>query len=581
MRSNSLHFAFFEEANERLAEYEEALVQLEEAPQDTILLNRIFRCAHNLKSGSALMGFHEIATFTHALEALLDRLRSGVEALTPPIVDTLLASADAIRDLLDRAKSGNVPNSLESPKSAKKALAAIHIHLENPGQANGATGALLEQTETVHREGPAKISASDDLPNSLPLDSALPFRRRANDQDAATSIRVSTERVDLLINLVGELVITQSIVSQTAACLTPDNLAVLHEAIAQMDRHARELHERIMAIRMVPVKQLFARFPRMARDLAAAVGKKVTLEMHGEETELDKTVMEKISDPLAHLIRNAIDHGLELPHGRQAAGKPEAGSVRLEAYQQGGNIYIEVADDGRGLDRDRIVDKAIRDGLIAPNQRLSDDEAFALIFRPGFSTVEHVTEISGRGVGMDVVKRNLESLGGSITIRSEAGRGARFRIKLPLTVAILDGQLVRVADQVYVLPLTALLESMRPASGSLHTIAGGGDVVMLRGQALPLLKLHRLFDVATPITDPIRGLVMIVEYEDRQAAILVDEVLGQQQVVIKSLETNFKKVEGVSGATILGDGRVALLLDVAELMDIGRIKQESQVVQVA
>jgi two-component system chemotaxis sensor kinase CheA len=387
--------------------------------------------------------------------------------------------------------------------------------------------------------------------------------------------------VDRLVNLVGELIITQSIVSQTVARCTPDNAALLREAVTQMDRHARELHEQIMAIRMVPLKLLFGRFPRMVRDLTAAVAKEAILEIRGEETELDKTVIERISDPLSHLVRNAIDHGLELPNERRAAGKPEAGRLRIEASQQGGNIYVEVADDGKGLDRDRLVAKAVRDGLIASDQELTEEEAFALIFRPGFSTAEQITEISGRGVGMDVVRRNLEALGGSITIRSEVGRGTRFRIKLPLTVAILDGQMVRVADQVYVLPMTALLESVRPASRSLHTIAEGGEVVMVRGQALPLLRLHQLFGVETLVTDPTRGLVMIVEYEDRKAAVLVDEVLGQQQVVIKSLETNFKKVEGVSGATILGDGRVALLLDVAELMDMWRTVQGRPISQVA
>ncbi len=386
----------------------------------------------------------------------------------------------------------------------------------------------------------------------------------------AGSIRVAIDKVDKLINLVGELVITQSIIAQVVGHYTPDKHAVLAEAVAQMDRHARELHERVLTVRMIPIKTLFSRFPRLVRDLATAVGKQVALEILGEETELDKTVIEKIGDPLTPLIRNAVDHGIEAIEDRQAAGKPVAGTVRIEAYQQSGNVYIDISDDGKGLDREKIVAKAIQHGFVSGDQSLTDEEVTALIFRPGFSTAAKVTELSGRGVGMDVVRRNVETLGGSITIQSESGRGTRFRIKLPLTLAIMDGQALQVGEEIYILPLVAITESVRPSRGSIHRLTSGAEVIMIRDKGLPVLRLHRLFGVRPKSEDPAEGLVVIVEYEGRQAALFVDELLAQQQVVIKSLESNFSKVEGVAGATILGDGRVALILDVPGLVALGR-----------
>ena len=377
--------------------------------------------------------------------------------------------------------------------------------------------------------------------------------------------------MDRVINLVGELVITQSIVAQTIANFSLDQLPRLTEAVAQMDRHARELHERMLAVRMLPIKTLFSRFPRLVRDLTAAVGKQAVLETVGEDTELDKTVIERIGDPLTHLVRNAIDHGLERPEDRVLAGKPERGVVRLEAYQQGGSIFIEVADDGKGLDRDRIVAKAVQNGLIAHDQVLSDEEAFALVFRAGLSTAEKVTEVSGRGVGMDVVKRNVEGLGGSISIRSEAGKGTCFTIKLPLTLAIMDGQSLRVGEQVYILPLTVIVESIRPVASAVHRVLDHGETVTVRGHVLPVIRLHAVFGVPPRTTDLTEALVVIVEHEARLAALMVDELLGQQQVVIKSLEANFQKVEGIAGATILGDGRVALILDVPGLVALARM----------
>ncbi len=384
------------------------------------------------------------------------------------------------------------------------------------------------------------------------------------------SLRVAASKVDRLIDLVGELVIAHSVAAQLMNGFTSDRLPRLQEAMTDMDRYTRELQERAMRIRMAPVATIFSRFPRLVHDTAQALGKQVALHVSGEDTELDKGVVERIADPLTHLVRNAVDHGLEPPAARLAAGKPAEGSIRLNAWHQGGNIIVEVADDGRGLDTARIRAKAIERGLIAPGDDLSDDQIHALIFRPGFSTSDTVTDVSGRGVGMDVVKKSVEALNGSVALETQPGKGSTFRIKLPLTLAILDGLLLRVGEQTYVLPLVSIVESIRPRPEQVYVVAGCGEVVVVRKQPLPLLRLGRLLNTPTEVTDPSRGLVVIVEQETCQVALLVDEVLGQQQVVVKSLETNFRKVEGITGATILGDGRAALILDTAGIVAMGR-----------
>lgn len=386
------------------------------------------------------------------------------------------------------------------------------------------------------------------------------------------SIRVPIEKVDRLVDLVGELIITQSMVADAVTAFSPERVPSLRAAVALMDRHARELHEQVMGVRMVPIRTLFGRFPRLVRDVAATLGKSAALEMSGEDTELDRTVIEKISDPLAHLVRNAVDHGLEASDARRALGKPEVGRLALSAYQQGGSIYIELADDGRGLDRDRIWAKARELGLTG-DEPLSDEQVFGMIFRPGFSTADTVTELSGRGVGMDVVRRNVEALGGSIVIRSARGRGTTFRITLPLTLAILDGQLLSVGAETYVLPLASIVESVRPCPEQLGVVLGAGEVITLRDRVLPMVRLHRILGVSPKTENPTEGLLVIVDQDGCQAALLVDELLGQQQVVIKSLERHFEKVRGVAGATILGDGRVTLILDVAGLVALAGMRE--------
>jgi two-component system chemotaxis sensor kinase CheA len=393
----------------------------------------------------------------------------------------------------------------------------------------------------------------------------------------SSSIRVSIEKVDQLINLVGELVITQAMIEQRSSGLDPMLHQRLLASVSQLTRNTRDLQEAVMSIRMMPMDFVFSRFPRMVRDLAGKLGKKVDFITNGAATELDKGLIERIVDPLTHLVRNSIDHGIELPAARMAAGKSESGRLFLSAAHQGGNIVIEVADDGGGLNRERILAKARQNGLPV-SDNMSDADVWQLIFAPGFSTAEIVTDVSGRGVGMDVVKRNIQALGGTIDIRSARGFGTTILISLPLTLAILDGMSIRCGDEIYILPLGFVVESLQPARADVKEIAGQGRVVKVRGEYLPLVPLYQMFNIEPRITDPCEGILVILETEGRKAALFVDELVGQQQVVVKNLEANYRKVTGISGATILGDGGVALILDVAALLRSSRQLSDESVV---
>lgn len=385
----------------------------------------------------------------------------------------------------------------------------------------------------------------------------------------SSSIRVSVEKVDQLINLIGELVITNAMLEQRSGNLDPMAHERLLNSISQLGRNTRELQEAVMSIRMMPMDFVFSRFPRMVRDLAGKLGKKVDFITNGAATELDKGLIERIVDPLTHLVRNSIDHGIEMPAARLASGKSDAGRLFLSAGHQGGNIVIEVSDDGAGLNRERILAKAAQNGL-AVSDNMSDEEVWQLIFAPGFSTAEQVTDVSGRGVGMDVVKRNIASMGGTVDIRSARGFGTTISISLPLTLAILDGMSIRSGEEIYILPLSFVVESLQPAPQDIREIVGRGRVLKVRGEYLPLIPLYQMFDITPRITDPSEGIVVILETEGRKAALFVDELVGQQQVVVKNLEANYRKVAGISGATILGDGGVALILDVAALVRSSR-----------
>lgn len=390
-------------------------------------------------------------------------------------------------------------------------------------------------------------------------------RSRGTQRRESSSIRVSTEKVDKLIDLVGELVIAQSMASQAVQDFDPSKPHLLGQALEETQRYVRELQEQIMGVRMLPIGSVFSRFPRLIRDIASNLGKKIALEISGEETELDKGVVEGITDPLTHLIRNSADHGIESPEARIAAGKPEQGVIHLRAFHRGGNVVIEIEDDGAGLDAERIRAKALERGLIEPDTELSEEQLFDLIMQPGFSTKQQTSDLSGRGVGMDVVRKNVEALNGTVAMTSRAGEGTRATITLPLTLAILDGLSVRVGPDRFVLPLVSIIESLRPKREHIRRPAGEREIVLVRGETLPLVRLHELFEIEDAVTDPSEALVVIVEHEGRLLALLVDELLGHLQVVIKSLEENFRRVEGALGATILGDGRAALILDISGL----------------
>ncbi len=379
-----------------------------------------------------------------------------------------------------------------------------------------------------------------------------------------SSIRVGVEKVDQLINLVGELVITQAMLAETTSTFDPALHDRLFNGMAQLERNARDLQEAVMSIRMMPMDYVFSRFPRLVRDLASKLGKEVELVTFGQATELDKSLIERIIDPLTHLVRNSLDHGIETVEARRAAGKDGTGQLVLSAAHHGGNIVIEVSDDGAGLRRDKILAKAAKQGMQV-SDTMSDDEVWNLIFLPGFSTAEQVTDVSGRGVGMDVVKRNIQSMGGHVEITSHAGKGSTTRIVLPLTLAILDGMSVKVGNEIFILPLNFVMESLQPRHEDIYTVTNGDRVVRVRGEYLPLVALHGVFNVEGARTDPTQGIVTIMETEGRRFAMLIDELVGQQQVVVKNLETNYRKVHGISAATILGDGSVALIVDVAAL----------------
>jgi two-component system chemotaxis sensor kinase CheA len=399
--------------------------------------------------------------------------------------------------------------------------------------------------------------------------------RRDNDKPAlsaaseTSSIRVSIEKVDQLINLVGELVITQAMLAQTASEVDPVTYEKLVNGMSTLERNTRDMQESVMSIRMMPISFVFSRYPRVVRDLAAKLDKQVELKTVGEGTELDKGLIEKIADPLTHLVRNSLDHGIESPEKRVAAGKPAKGTITLRAFHQGGNIIIEVSDDGAGLSREKILAKAKERGLPV-NDAISDQEVWQLIFEAGFSTAEVVTDVSGRGVGMDVVKRNIQAMGGRVEIDSALGVGTRISIRLPLTLAILDGMSVAVGQEIFIIPLTFIVESLQPALVDIKTVSGQGQVVHVRGEYVPVLPLHKVFHIKPKVSELERGIMVILEAEGGKTALFVDELVGQHQVVIKSLETNYRRVQGVSGATIMGDGKVALILDVDALVGMSR-----------
>jgi len=690
---------FFEEAAENLDQMEQMLLHLDIDTADDEELNAIFRCAHSIKGGAATFGFADVAELTHQMESLLDKLRRHELKPSPPMVDVLLESSDALRGLLGRhqGSGGDVmetsglverirvlasgatpvdaparapvaaapqptpaPTPAPAPAPAAKAGTVgeggrhIEIHIgpiDHPEQADaiydlfrdiaglGTIQAMpasdpamrLFAVETnspdsdlidlfafhVAKENIRIVPAGTpmaaqtsvtapvqddgfglfaDMPTAAPVAAPVaasaapvvvaaeppvaqpktaPAAVTASKPEAkptsqaaqleSSTLRVSVSKVDQLINLVGELVITQAMLAQNSRALDPVMNQQLLAGLADLDRNTRDLQESVMSIRMIPMSVVFSRFPRMLRDLASKLGKKVELVTHGEATELDKGLIEKITDPLTHLIRNSCDHGVEMPDVRVNNGKQEVGTITLSASHQGGSILIEVRDDGRGLNRDKLIAKAREKGIEVSDQ-ITDQEAWQLIFAPGFSTAEVVTDVSGRGVGMDVVKKNIAALNGTVEVDSREGKGMKVMIRLPLTLAIMDGMSVRVANEVYILPLSSVVESFQVKQGEINTVAQGAQLVKVREEYMPVIELERVFDVPRTDLNNANTIMVVIEAEGQRVAVMVDELLGQQQVVIKNLESNYRKVTNVSGATILGDGKVALILDTSGLI---------------
>lgn len=560
---SEFHAIFFEEAGEHLASLETLLLGLDMAHPDSEKLNAIFRAAHSIKGSASTFGFPDMAAVTHDLETLLDRVRKQELALSERIIDITLVARDVLLDQLAAHQGGDAVQ----PERVEQVIARIRYLSEDDSQEPDA----VVISEAVAAKIPEAVVV--DINSAQPGSAKKDTGKAAQPVSEQSSIRVSVERVDQLINLVGELVITQSMLAQTAqlgqVTDEPIDFERLQERLQQLERNTRELQESVMSIRMLPVSSVFNRFPRLVRDLAGKLDKQIELRTLGEGTEIDRGVIEKITDPLTHLIRNSVDHGIETVAEREAAGKPVKGLITLTACHQGGSVVIEIRDDGRGLNRDKLLTKARERGVFVP-ENPTDQDIWQLIFAPGFSTAETITDVSGRGVGMDVVRRNIEQLGGRVELSSVTGKGTTISIRLPLTLAIMDGMSVGIGENNYIVPLTTIMESLRPRPEDVKSVAGTGRVVYVRGEYLPLVALHEVFGL-TPLSDrPELGILIIVDTECGRAALFVDELLGQRQVVIKSLESNYRKVPGISAATIMGDGSVSMILDVSEVIRLAK-----------
>jgi len=540
---------FIDESREHLRIVEQGVLVLEKNPSDSDTLHAVFRAFHTFKGGSGFLNLVPINRLAHELESLLDRSRQGRLAINAEVINLILQGGDTL----------------------KRFVQEIEIQVGNqqpPQPILIPTHGLLRQIQHLLQR--------DLVATTAPVPSADPHAQEAaatdngnlNSLKSTTGIvKVDTQKLDSLVDLVGEMVIAQSLVAQDPDLQTLAS-PQLSRHLAQLGRTTAELQKMAMSLRMVPIGSLFQKMNRLVRDLALKAGKQVELTFSGEETELDRNIIEELDAPLVHMLRNAVDHGIERSEVRLAGGKPTAGTVHLRAFHQGGNIVIEVQDNGAGLNKERIRAKGLEAGLIQPEEVLADKDIFNLIFAPGFSTAEKITDISGRGVGMDVVRRNIGNLRGKIEIESTPGQGTTFSLHLPLTLAIIDGLLISVSGQRFILPTLSVRESFRPSAAMLSTVCGRGEMVNVRGRLCPLLRLYEYFGLEAKTSDPTQAIVVVLESNHEDRCLLVDQLLGKQEVVIKSLGSMFKQVPAVAGAAILGDGRVGLILDVNALVHL-------------
>lgn len=623
------HGVFFDESQEHLENMEQELMDLDLENPDAEQLNSIFRAAHSIKGGSGIFGFDALTGLTHIMENLLDKARQGTTQLTVGIVDILLETVDLLKVTLDAYKQSEAVDNERIQKGIARlesVLADEQSSQGHPQEGEESDGfgffdaedegedidtedgfgffaeesdeeedgfGLFEQTESENAEEdtgfglfePSEINARDESITTNSTVAANPAKASpasvqvpkapvagsaaAKSSSESGSIRVDTSKIDSLVNLVGELVITQSMLAMIGSEVEGSAEEKLNMALAELQRNTREIQESVMSMRMLPMSVTFNRFPRVVRDLSTKLGKKVDLKIEGGNTEIDKGMIEKLVDPLTHLVRNSIDHGIEKTEQRIALGKPETGTVILRAEQKGSTIQISIVDDGAGLNRERILAKALENGLnVDPN--MPDAEVWKLIFEAGFSTAAEVTDVSGRGVGMDVVRRNIEAIGGRIEIESTAGEGSGFYIQLPLTLAIVDGMCVSVGNQIFVVPLLSIVESIQPAKEQIKFISND-SLLWIRERYWPLVHLHQTMEIDGAIAEPDKGIVVLIESNKKRFGLLVDTLVGQQQVVIKSLEKHYKRVPGVAGATIMGDGGVAMILDVESLANSAQV----------
>ena len=573
---------FYAEAVDHLQQIEAALLALDQEPGEPEALNSIFRSFHTFKGNAGFLGLVPMQALAHEVESLLDLARNRKLRLTAVIITEILRSRDALAMLTQQVavalEKGQLPEEIVPVRHLIRAVKRLSV----PDGA--AAAAPLAEVIPLPTEAPAPFVPPPAEPAAVlspmpvmapPALSREAAKANSNAIEAAAlgksavgnqTVRVNTEKLDSLMDVVGELVIVQSQLIETSRQSGGVGSA-LQRNVAQLARITKELQHTAMALRMIPIKPTFQKMERLARDLARDFGKKVSFTTSGEDTELDRTVVEEIGDPLVHMVRNALDHGLEASADRAAKGKAENGSLHLCAYHQGSNIELELQDDGRGIDPDKIYQKALEKGVIAPGAVMTREEIFALIFAPGFSTAEKVTAVSGRGVGMDVVKRNIDKLRGKIEITSEVGRGSTFKIKLPLTMAIIDGLVVRVGTDRFILPSTSVQRALRPTRESISTVHGQGEVLDLRGKFVPIHRLHHRFGLPGESVNPWDGIVVIVENAGKVTALLVDEMISKQEVVIKNLGAFMQNLPGVAGAAILGDGSIALILDPGSLLN--------------
>jgi len=551
---------FITEANEHIETAESALLEIENEPDNGELVNKVFRSFHTIKGMAGFLNLTEIGSLAHSSENLLDLARKGQLVLAGDISDVVFESVDMLKAML-----AGLQESLEGgrPVPSQTGLSSMLEALKDASE--GKTPAPSLNTAKA-RENDKKLDeiVEDKTEAKKSTDTGGTATRATEEK-----IKVATTRLDNLINMTGELVIAQLMVAEEIKSTQSFDHELVRK-VAHQGKIVRELQELSMSMRMVPIQGVFQKMTRLARDLSRKAGKKVDFVTMGEETELDRTVVDKVADPLIHMVRNSLDHGIESGEDRLKAGKNETGHVELRAFHQAGNIVIEIEDDGKGLDKARILKKAIDNGVVDPSQDLSDEDVFKLIFHPGLSTAEKITSVSGRGVGMDVVKKNIEALRGKIEISSTKGKGTIFTIRLPLTLAIIDGQVVCIGEHRYIVPINSIVRSLRPKPEQISSVQGRGEVVLERGELIPLVRLYQLLGAVPATEDPTEALVVVVEEDGKKCCLLVDDLLAQQQVVIKSLGEALGRVRGVSGGAIMGDGKVCLILDIPGLVGLAQ-----------